>query len=130
MRYSMGFAGALLLAMSSSLLAVDAVRDAGSKIRENWENAPARAYSNNAGTVNRSYSVAPSAPAPVAAAPAPVAATAPAAVAAAPAAPSTSAVRSYSYQPAQTYNYNNNRRPARSAPYLRADHKILNQYGD
>ncbi len=126
MRYSMGFAGALLLAMSSSLLAVDAVRDAGSKIRDNWENAPARAYSNNAGTVYRSYSVAPSAPAPVAAAPAP----SPAAVAAAPAAPSNNAVRSYSYQPAQTYNYNNNRRPARSAPYLRADHKILNQYGD
>ena len=36
MRYSMGLAGALLLAMSTSSFAVDAVRDAGTKVRGEW----------------------------------------------------------------------------------------------
>ncbi len=44
-------------------------------------------------------------------------------MAAAPAAPSSTAVRSFSYQPAQEW-------AGRRAPYLRADHKVLGQYGD
>ena len=120
MRYSMGFAGALLLAMSSSVFAADAIRDAGTKVRGEWLGAAQPAAVANQGVIYRSYSVAPSTSAPVAVAPAP-------AVAAQP----NTAVRSYSYAPTQggTYSYGN-RSPVRSAPYLRADHKIMGQYGD
>lgn len=121
MRYSMGLAAALVLAVSASVMAVEPVRDAGSKIRGEWLGAPPVAATMNQGFVYRAYSVAPSAPAPVAqAAPAPQVAQ------------SNGAVRSYSYQPAPTvmYNYNTNRQVERVAPYLRADHKILGLYGD
>jgi hypothetical protein len=119
MRYSMGFAGALLLAMSTSLMAVDAVRDAGSKVRGEWLGAPAASVNVNQGFVYRAYSVAPSAPAPVMQA-------APAPAPAPQVAQSNGAVRSFSYAPAPTTVYSANR----TAPYLRADHKILGQYGD
>lgn len=121
MRYSMGIAGALVLAMSASVLAVDAVRDAGSKVRGDWLGAAPAAASLNQGYVYRAYSTAPSAPAPVMQA-------APAPAPAPQVAQSNNQVRSFSYQPAPAYNVN---RPAeRTAPYLRADHKILGVYGD
>lgn len=125
MRYSMGLAAALVLAVSASVMAVDPVRDAGSKIRGEWLGAPPVAATMNQGFVYRAYSVAPSAPAPVAQA-------APAPAPAPQVAQSNGAVRSYSYQPAPTvmYNYNTNRQVERVAPYLRADHKILGLYGD
>jgi hypothetical protein len=114
----MGFAGALLLAMSTSLFAVDAIRDAGSKVRGEWLGAAQPTASVNQGVIYRSYNVAP----------APMVAAAPAApmMAAAPAAPSSNAVRSFSYQP-QVGAYGS---AVRTAPYLRADHKILGLYGD
>src|SRR5271168_1528194 len=98
MRYSMGFAGALLLAMSATLHA-DAIRDAGSKIRGDWwcsANATATA---NPVMIYRSYSVAPSAVDPAAPAPAPVAQQA----------QSNTAVRSYSVKPSQMRDANVNR---------------------
>lgn len=122
MRYSTGFAGALLLAMSMSLVAAEPVRDAGSKVRGEWLGVPARANLNvnaNQNYVYRAYSVAPSAPAQVMpAAPAPQLAQ------------SNGAVRSYSYQPAPTAVSGTPAATARVAPYLRADHKILGLYGD
>ncbi len=62
MRYSMGFAGALLLAMSTSLFAVDAIRDAGSKVRGEWLGAAQPMAGANQVFVYRSYNMAPSAP--------------------------------------------------------------------
>jgi len=125
MRYSMGFAGALLLAMSTSVFSADAIRDAGTKVRGEWLGAARPTAGAYQGGAVRSYSVAPSAA--VAAAPsqpAPMMAATPAT-----AAPSGTAVRSYSYQPAQTGTYVH-RAAVRTAPYLRADHKVLGQYGN
>jgi hypothetical protein len=122
MRYSLAFAGALLLALSASVQADD-IRDAGSKVRGNWQNFEAPTP-NNGRMVYRSYSVAPSAPASVAA-------PAPAAPAPEMAQSQNGAQRSYSYQPAQpvySYNYNRALTSARVAPYLRADHKVKAEY--